>query len=136
MTDDQVASELAAAQELEVDVAHLENISTYLSNVADAITAIRDSTLRMAHQAATMGGETEGGTPNASALGSMEIRPQVEDLARRENGTFTAVDGSLKTMAENLRKAAEGVTEIAEQYRTVEDRNAATAADWTRAISG
>jgi hypothetical protein len=133
---DEVANELASAQELEVDVAHLENISTYLTNVADAIAAIRDTTLRQAHQAATMGGESQSGTPSASALGSTEIRPQVEDLARREQGTYTAVDGSLKSIAEDLRKTAEGVTAIAEQYQTVEDRNAATAADWTRAISG
>jgi hypothetical protein len=134
MTDD-VTNDLASLQALEVDVAHLDNISTYLDTVADAISTIRDTTLREAHQLATLGGEAEGGTPSASALGSTEIRPQVEDLARREGNTYTAVDGSLKTIAENLRQTAEGITEIAEQYQTVEDRNAATATDWTRAIS-
>jgi hypothetical protein len=133
---DEVARELASAEQLEVDVEHLGNIATYLNSVAEAVSAIRDSTLRQAHQLATMGGENQQGTPSASSLGSLEIRPQVEDLARREQSTFTAVDNSLKTVAQNLRKTAEGITGIAEQYRTVEERNAATAADWSRAISG
>jgi methyl-accepting chemotaxis protein len=136
MANDDVTKALAGARQLEVDVAHLGNIATYLTTVADAISTIRDSTLRLAHRAATMGGEAEGGRPSSSALGSTEIRPHVEDLSRREQQTFTAVDGSLKSIADNLRKTAEGVTEIAEQYQTVEDRNAASAQDWARAISG
>lgn len=131
-------STLASTESLEVDVVHLNNIGTYLTTVADAITAIRDGALHQAHRSAMVGGEPEGGAATGgtgrSALGSPAIL-EVADLAGRENGTFTAVDNSLKTIAEDLRNVADGVADIAENYRTVEERNAVTAAEWTQAIS-
>lgn len=134
MSNDAELPQLASTEALEVDVSHLENISRYLTIVADAMTTVRDGTLHQAHRLARVGGEsTDGGAP--SALGSQAIQ-EVMDLATRENGTFTALDTSLKSMADNLRKAAEGVTEIAENYATVDERNALTADQWTRAISG
>jgi hypothetical protein len=127
--------QLASTEALEVDVAHLDNISQYLTTVADAITSIRDSTLHQAHRLATVGGESTESAGGPSALGSQSIT-EVRDLATRENGTFMALDTSLKSMADNLRRTAEGISEMAEQYQTVEERNAITAAEWTRAISG
>lgn len=130
-----VDSALAAAKALEVDVAHLERMGEYLTTVADAISSIRDITLHEAHRLATVGGESLESAGAPSALGSATIN-EVRDLATRENTTFTAVDGNLKATADALRKAAEGIAEIAEQYDTVEERNAITAAEWTRAMSG
>jgi hypothetical protein len=131
-----VSSKLASTEKLEVDVTHLDNISTYLTSVAEAVRAIRDTTLHQAHSLARVGGESnDAGGGGPSALGSRAIQ-EVEDLAKREDGTFSAIDGSLKALAQNLEQTAEGVAEIAEKYRTVEERNAVTAAEWTQAISG
>jgi hypothetical protein len=133
MTTD-VDGTLASTETLEVDVSHLDNISTYLTRVAEAVAAIRDGSLHQAHSLARVGGESHevGGGP--SALGSRVIN-EVDDLARREDGTFTAVDTSLKSVHDNLGKVAEGISEIAEKYRGVEERNAVTAAEWNQAIS-
>lgn len=130
-----VDSALASAKALEVDVGHLENISRYLTSVADAVKSIRDTTLHQAHRLAMVGGESIESAGAPSALGSQTIN-EVRDLATRENGTFMAVDTALKSVTDNLRKTAEGIAEIAEKYDTVEERNAVTAAQWTRAISG
>jgi hypothetical protein len=54
--------------EVEIDVAHLDNIGTYLDTVADAITAIRDGALHQAHRAVKPAGDA-----GPSALGSGEI---------------------------------------------------------------
>lgn len=141
MPDEYDLPSLVSASELEVDVEHLGNISTYLTNVAEAVQSIRDNALRQAHRLARVGGEPSEeemaavGAAGRSALGSPEIQ-EVQDLATREQGTFTAVDESLKSIRDTLERTAEGITEIAEQYRTVEERNALTAADWSRVLTG
>jgi hypothetical protein len=126
-----VDNTLAGAQNLEVSVAHLENIGAYLDVVVSAISDSLRPMVFEAHRLARTGGDTMGG----SALGSAAF-PEATDLALRAQQTFDAVDSSLKGMATNLQKVADGIRDMAENYRTTEERNGLTAADFARVLSG
>lgn len=132
-------SAIGRLKNLEVDVAHLDGIATYLTTLAGAIDTIRERTLYQAHRLAYVGGNPPaggGGGGAESALGSPAMEDGVvTELSTREESTYRALNDGLKAIADDLEKAAEGITEIAEQYDTVEERNAMTAAQWTEAIS-
>lgn len=131
-------SAMGRLKNLEVDVAHLEGIATYLTTLSKAIDTIRERTLLQAHRSIAVGGNVpEGGGGGESALGSDAIEDGVViELKTREQNTYQALNGGLRAIADDLEKAAEGITKIAERYDTVEERNALTAAQWTEAISG
>lgn len=131
-------SAIGRLKNLEVDVAHLDNISRYLTTLAEAMDTIRERTLFQAHRAAYVGGNpSDGGGGGAeSALGSPAMEDGVvTELSTREDGTHRALKEGLKAIADDLGKAAEGIAEMAEKYDTAEKRNALTAAQWTQAIS-
>lgn len=131
-------SAMGRLRNLEVDVAHLDGIASYLSTLARAIDTIRERTLFQAHRLAYVGGNApEGGAGGAeSALGSPAMEDGVvTELSTREESTYRALNDGLRAIADDLEKASEGMAKIAEQYDTVEERNALTAAQWTEAIS-
>jgi len=131
-------SAMGRLKNLEVDVAHLDGIATYLTTLSKAIDTIRERALLQAHRSIVVGGHvTENGGGGESALGSSAIEDGVvTELSTREESTYRALNEGLRAIANDLEKAAEGITKIAERYDTVEERNALTAAQWTEAISG
>jgi t-SNARE complex subunit (syntaxin) len=130
MGDDNWQADLAGLSRLQVDVEHLGNIKAYLDQVADAIKQDLRPYVFEVNRLATTGGDE-----SRSALGGTEIR-EVGDLAKRIEGTFQAVDNTLKSMAEALQRDGEAVQKIAEKYRAADERNAATAMDFTTALNG
>jgi hypothetical protein len=130
MGDDNWQADLAGLGQLQVDVEHLDQIKEYLDRVANAIQQDLRPYVYQVNRLATTGGDD-----SRSALGGQEIR-EVEDLSKRIESTFQAVDTSLKSMAEQLQKDGEAVRKIAEKYRSVDQRNAATAMDFMTALGG
>jgi hypothetical protein len=107
---------LRGARELDVDVAHLNNVGTYLNTLVQADRTNTREAIGAADKAARTGG-TSGG----SALGS-EI-DEVGPLTERMKGTFEAVDANIAAVAECLEKTAKAMNDIAANYKTVEERN-------------
>lgn len=133
---DEFYSAMGRLTELEVDVAHLDGIVNYLTTLSEALGTIRERTLIPAHRLARVGGNPGQGGGGESALGSSAIEDGVVvELSGREQSTYTALDQGLRTIAEELGMAAGAVAEIATRYNTVEQRNAATAAQWAEVIS-
>jgi hypothetical protein len=100
MGDDNWQADLAGLSRLQVDVEHLGNIKAYLDQVANAIKQDLRPYVFEVNRLATTGGDE-----SRSALGGTEIR-EVGDLAKRIEGTFQAVDNTLKSMAEALLRSA------------------------------
>lgn len=125
-----VDATLAGTERVEVSVENLEGIGTYLDLV---VQAIRNNLRPMVYEAHRLA--RTGGDGSQSALGGPTF-PEAQDLAMRAMGTYNAVDGSLKNVAADLERVAKGIRQMAENYRTTEERNALTAADFARALSG
>lgn len=121
---------LAQTENLSVDVEHLENIGAYLDIV---VRAIRDDVRPAVYEAHRLA--RTGGDGSRSALGGPGF-VEAEDLAVRVQNTYTAVDSSLKSIADDLEKVAKAVRDMAERYSTVEERNALTAAEFSRILTG
>jgi uncharacterized protein YukE len=125
-----VDAALAGTDNVEVSVENLEGIGAYLDVV---VSAIRDNLRPMTYEAHRLA--RTGGDGSQSALGGPTFS-EAQDLAMRAAGTFQAVDTSLRAVADELERVARGIRQMAENYRTTEERNALTMADFTRAVSG
>jgi hypothetical protein len=131
MPHDTIRDDDGGLARLEVDPEHLDNIKTYLGQLADEVNTNLRQYLFDVHRTLTLGGDGRKG----SALGSTQI-PEVSDINPRLESTFHALDTSLKGFADDFQKAGDAVGKIAEKYRTVEERNAASAADFTLGAAG
>jgi hypothetical protein len=107
---------LQGARELDVDVAHLNNVGTYLTRLVEADRTKTREAVKAADDAARTGGASGG-----SALGSGI--DDVGPLTTRMAGTFEAVDGNIAAVAECLEKTAKAMSDISTRYQTVEERN-------------
>ncbi len=127
-------SDTGSLGNLDVDVEHLGNISTYINELVHAIRHDLQPYLVQVNQLLTVGSnETQ------STLGSPQI-PEVgggqdpnTGLAPKIRATYTAVYQGLKGTADSLEQSATAVKKIAENYKTADDRNARTAADFIAA---
>jgi len=127
--------DVGRADALQVDVEHLDNISSYLSILVDAVYDDLVPQVDEAHRLATVGGDVDASTIGAggrSALGAGYT--EVQELARRETSTYQALHDGLRGAADDLRKASQAITRIAEQYRTSEERNSLNATAFTQAL--
>lgn len=122
------AADTQSLTELNVDVAHLANITSYLNTLAAAITDDLRPAVQQANRAATTGGDD-----SKSALGQ-EI-PVAGELQERMNATFEAVDQSLRGLATQLELDGAAITTIAEKYTSAEQRNAITASEFLSAVA-
>jgi len=114
--------------ELNVDVAHLANITSYLNTLSTAITDDLRPAVYEANRLASTGNDD-----SRSALG--EVGAPAEDLQARIRATFQAVDTTLKSMAAQLEADGNAISTMAEKYRTVEERNAITASEFMAAVT-
>jgi len=122
-------SDTAGLNSLDVSVAHLINIKSYLDILSQAIMddlrPVVDQTNRMIKT---------GGDESPTALGAGI--PIVAELSTRIEGTFQAIDTTLKNMATQLEKDGNAIKTIAEKYQAAEDRNGVTAAEFLSAMNG
>jgi hypothetical protein len=119
------SQQLQSTAELQVDVAHLDQIKKYLEQVAQAVEDALLPKLRQLDQDFGYG-RGEGG----SALGSLQI-DNVPTLKERHDSTHRAVKASVERMVTSYREAARVIGEFAADYDTVEERNRASAAALT-----
>jgi len=130
-------SDVGKADALQVDVEHLDNISAYLSILVDAVYNDLVPQLDEAHRLASVGGDVDAATIGAggrSALGAGYT--EVQELAKREASTYQALHDGLRGAADDLHKAAQAITRIAEKYRTSEERNGLNATAFMQALGG
>lgn len=115
---DEMASTLGRIQ---VDVSHLEGAATWVDSLVRLLDQAK-ANVRMAEEAAlTLGGK--GG----SAFGDYAVGG-VPDLHRKTSGTQVAVERNLTDLAAGFHDTAHAVRGIANDYRTVEQRNKVDAA--------
>jgi len=129
--------DVGKADALQVDVEHLDNISSYLSILVDAVNNDLVPQLDEAHRLATVGGDVDVSTIGAggrSALGAGYT--EVQELARREASTYQALHDGVRGLADDLHKASQAITDIAAKYRTSEERNSLNATAFTQALGG
>ena len=128
------------ATALQVDVAHLQNVSEYLGLLADGVGRNLMDQLTNAHRYATMGGEAkdgQGGAGQRSALGALgQGFDEADDLAKRELSTYTALHDSLRGIAQDIDAMSRAIADISEQYKTVEERNSAGVDAFMRGLGG
>jgi len=128
--------DVGAADALQVDVEHLDNISAYLSILVDAVYNDLVPQLDEAHRLASIGGDVDAamGAAGRSALGAGYT--EVQELARREASTYQALHDGLRAIADDLHKSSRAISTIAEKYRSSEERNGMNAMAFTQALSG
>jgi hypothetical protein len=117
---------IASAGALEVDVAHLNNIDPRLRQLANAIDEYARASARAAHSVART-----GGTSGQSALGNVD---HVPDMVRQMASTFEAFDANLAAVATCLQQTGTALSRVADDYRTVDERNRLAWAEIARRI--
>lgn len=114
---------------LTVDVEHLQSFDPYLAGLGDTVPYTRDY-VQSAHD--TVG--VPRGADTYSALGSTDIepvgRPQgVDGLLRRLEGTREVVMSNLADVASSLAFTAGVMRQVAEEYKTADERNRIAASE-------
>jgi hypothetical protein len=124
----QFSKDLDGTKDLKVDVAHLDQIKTYLETVAKAV---EDHLLPKLDEVDREFAYGRGGVNDGTALGSGQIA-NASTLAGRHDSTYRAVKTSVEGMAKSFRDAARVIGKFATEYDTVEERNNAgvSALDW------
>ena len=121
-------ADIQGLTELNVDVVHLANITSYLNTLSSGITDDLRPAVYQANRLASTGGDD-----SRSALG--QPIPPAEDLQTRIRATFQAVDSTLKSLAAQLEADGSAIAAAAEKYRTVEERNAITATEFMAVVT-
>lgn len=107
----------AGTDKLQVDVAHLDQIKTYLETVAKTVEdKLLNLQLEEVHRTFEYGGK------GRSALGDPAI-PNLQTLIERHESSYQAVKASLQGMIKAYRDMAQTIGTFAEKYKTVEERN-------------
>jgi uncharacterized protein YukE len=117
MADD-FSQQLKGASALQVDVAHLDQIKTYLESVAKAVEETLIPNLDKVDQTFSYG----RGESGSSALGSSQIE-NAGTLKQRHDQSYNAVKSSIENMVKAYRDMAQTVGKFATEYKTVEERN-------------
>lgn len=121
MGEQSFSQQLQSTAELQVDVAHLDQIKIYLENLAKAVEDELPDRLRQVQQDFNYGGDVN------SALGSLQIE-NVSALKERHDSTHRAVKASVQSMVAAYRDMAQAIGRFAADYDTVEERNRADVA--------
>jgi hypothetical protein len=124
--DDQIAKQGVTT----VDISALEQAPPQLDGLKSYIEERLVPSMAMLHVSQT---EQQSGHPVNQVLfggfdGGMEV-------GKKHQAYYDAVMASYKTIAQQLKDAAEGTRKIIEKYKKAEDRNAASAADIERAFA-
>jgi hypothetical protein len=140
LSTDNAPKGLEGLDKLEVDPDHLDNVATYLNDLAtylrqklkpkvESIGVAMDVTLTGAGGAATpssTGGTQFGGPTNVKGASALNTK----------HGTVAnAVYGDLKTLADSFDTAATATREMAKKYRNAEQLNEANAQDIMKAFA-
>ncbi len=133
---DAFTNSLTSAKKLVVDAEHLENVGQYLDILSQAVRVDCQDALTRAHYFATVGGEVDKDQA-ASAKSALGVGFQeAEDLAKREQSTYTALHDSLAAVAKDLNRMCTAMKAISERYKTVEERNGLGVDAFLRALGG
>jgi hypothetical protein len=106
---------------IQVDVRHLEGVGTYLDTLVRLLESGRSS-VRMAEEATRTLGGKGGFSFGEYAVGG------VPDLHRKTDGTQAAVQRNLTNLGTAFHDTARAVRGIANDYKSVEERNKLDAA--------
>lgn len=116
----------------EVDITSLESAVGVLRDLREYVnhSLVGDSATKLKLQPHA---GVDSANPTTLIFGGF---PAAGDLARKHNDFFTAVSGAYSALVETLDDTIDGTRRIIDNYKTVEDRNRAAAADIARLFSG
>jgi hypothetical protein len=122
-----------------VDVSHLDQAATVLESIANFIEV--NCLVDMRNITESLGSVTNVHDESASYTFTNRATmfggfASAFQLQQRNDSAYRAVQDTMKGLVQRLYQSADATRTIAENYRTVEERNRATAANIERALSG
>ncbi|MGS2615533.1 hypothetical protein ACVCAH_13575 [Micromonospora sp. LZ34] len=121
-----------AGAKTEWDASSLDKAIEWLESTGDFL---NKQSYKMVEISDKMGGVAAGGGAVPGGKNPLGSFDRAGDLARKHSSLFTTTQEGIRTLAENLYKAANALRKVKENYETAEDANAMSAAEMERAFT-